>query len=173
MEACGDETLYLRTVRPGDAADVARWKEDPLLRRMALGRTYRASEQGERDEIERALGSDREVYLLIVLREGDRSIGYVRINWIDGDSRLAWLRFALGERRGEGHAQRALRCLLEHLFARGLHRVDAEVYEFNETSLALLDRLGFRREGLKRRACHDGDDWRDVVAFGLLRDDLG
>jgi RimJ/RimL family protein N-acetyltransferase len=172
MESCGDEILYLRTVRPGDAADVARWKDDPLLRRMALGRTHQASEQGERDEIERALGSDRELYLVIVLREGDHAIGYVRINWIDGDSSLAWLRFALGERRGEGHAKRALRCLLEHLFARGLHRVDAEVYEFNEASLALLDRLGFRREGRKRRACHDGENWRDVVVFGLLRDDL-
>jgi RimJ/RimL family protein N-acetyltransferase len=172
VEFCGEDSLYLRVVQPADAARIKRWKEDPLLRRMALGRAHETSDAKEREEIERALGSDRELYLVVVLREGDHPIGYIRINWIDGDASLAWLRFALGERRGEGHAKRALRCLIAHLFTRGLHRVDAEVYQFNETSLALLERLGFRREGVKRRACRDGEAWRDVVVLGLLRDDF-
>ena len=77
---------------------------------------------------------------MIVLRE-PQPIGYIRINWMGEPGLAGWLRFGLGERRGEGHMSTALRCLLTHLFANGLHRMDAEVYEYNVASLRLLERL--------------------------------
>jgi hypothetical protein len=52
---------------------------------------------------------------------------------------------------GEGYVMRRIRCLL------GLHRVEAEVYEFNLASLKLLSRLGFQQEGSKRQAHFTGD----------------
>lgn len=170
---CGDHSLYLRAATPGDAAALVRWKSDPVVRRMALGKGYEATIEGEADEVRRAVEAEREDYLIIVLRDGERPIGYVRLNWMDAGRKEAWLRFALGERRREGHGRAALRCLLDHLFAAGLHRVDAETYDYNEASRRVLRSLGFVEEGRRRQAQWDGESWRDVLVLGLLEGEFG
>jgi RimJ/RimL family protein N-acetyltransferase len=165
------ETLYLRPAIPDDAPVVAEFKRDPLVRRMALGRSHETSEADEREDLARMADDEDQAYLLVVLREDDRPIGYVRINWME-KPRFAWLRFVLGAERGKGHMRAALTALLNHLFDEGLHRVDAEAYAFNERSIRLMEGLGFRREGLKREALYDGEGYSDIVAFGLLRPDF-
>lgn len=73
-------------------------------------------------------------------------------------------------RQGRGVATRAARLLLGHGFGCGVHRVTARVDPRNAPSLALIERLGFRREG-HEIACYwdpiDGD-WTDEVLFALL-----
>ena len=67
-----------------------------------------------------------------------------------------------------------LRALLGHLFSEGVHRVDAEAYEFNEASLGLMEGLGFVREGLKRQAHFDDEGYvetRDEDLDGDGRND--
>jgi RimJ/RimL family protein N-acetyltransferase len=87
---------------------------------------------------------------------------------MDSAHRNAWLRFALGCARGRGYAREALRCVIEHLRHDRAHRVEAEVYAFNERSAALLNGLGFSVEGRKRDAHFDGKRYADVVVMGLL-----
>jgi ribosomal-protein-alanine N-acetyltransferase len=88
---------------------------------------------------------------------------------MDYHKRFAWLRFGLGEERGKGYAHEALSLLAHKLFSSNCHRIEAEVYDFNARSLALLERLGFKREGVKREAHHDSDGYHDVIVLGLLR----
>ena len=168
---CEGKAVRLRRVRPEDAGLVAAWKQDPVVRDMALGRSSKATPDNQRDDIERAVRSESELYGVIEVRETNRPVGYIRVNWMDEDKETAWLRFALGEERGRGRAKDALGAFLDHLFEEGLHRVDAEAYEFNEVSLGLLRKLGFVDEGRKREAHHTGERWVDVVALGLLRRD--
>ena len=54
----------------------------------------------------------------------------------------------------------------------GLHRVQANVRPENTRSLALLDRLGFEREGLAREYLFIDGAWRDHVLHELQVDDL-
>ncbi len=92
---------------------------------------------------------------------------------MDNARECAWLRFALGEKRGQGYAKDALRSFLDFLFTEGTHRVEAEVYEFNTVSLGLLESLGFKKEGLKRKAHFDDARYVDVWVLGLLDEDWG
>lgn len=74
--------------------------------------------------------------------------------------------------QGKGYASEAVRGLLEHLFVeRELHRVSAEADARNTASVRLLERVGFRREGLRRSNTWFKGEWTDDVIFGLLRDD--
>ena len=61
--------------------------------------------------------------------------------------------------------------MIDQLFDEGQRRVFADTDPENVSSLALLERLGFRREGLLRGewATHLGV--RDSVILGLLRDE--
>ncbi len=75
--------------------------------------------------------------------------------------------------RGRGLAERAVRLLARYLIEdRGYHRVQLEVYGFNERALALFERAGFVREGAKRKAYWRHGAWHDGVLFGLTEEDL-
>jgi RimJ/RimL family protein N-acetyltransferase len=139
---------------------------------MALDPDSDVSPAKEAEDIGHALESGSQTYLIVVVRRTDRPVGYVRINWMDPSRRMGWLRFALGEQRGQGYAKDALRHLLRRLIAQGAHRMDAETYEYNEASIGILGSLGFKREGVKRQAHFDGERYRDVIAFGLLAEDF-
>ena len=55
----------------------------------------------------------------------------------------------------------------------GYHRLELEVYAFNERAIAHTERVGFVREGVKRRAYMRDGEWVDSVMYALLREDLG
>jgi RimJ/RimL family protein N-acetyltransferase len=74
-----------------------------------------------------------------------------------------------GRRLGDEAARLVQRHLLLEL---GLHRLQLEVYGFNERALAHAERVGFVREGVRRRAYRRHGGWVDGVLFGLLREDL-
>jgi len=128
---CKGDNVYLRPVCMEDVPLIVKWKGDPLIRRMVLGSEVQITLENQKKDVKEAIRSDKELYLIIVIKKTDQAIGYVRINWLDETERFAWLRFALGEERGKGYAKDALRAFLAYLFAGGMHRVEAEVYEFN------------------------------------------
>ena len=75
--------------------------------------------------------------------------------------------------RGRGVADDGTRRLQRHLLVeRGFHRLELEVYAFNERALAHAERVGYVREGVKRQAYWRHDRWNDAVLFSLLREDL-
>jgi len=53
----------------------------------------------------------------------------------------------------------------------GLHRLQAFVHPDNEPSLKLIEKLGFRREGLLRDNLRVSDEWRDDLLYALLSTD--
>jgi len=65
-----------------------------------------------------------------------------------------------------------LRLLLSELFEAGLHRIEAETFEFNHASQRVLTRLGFQREGTKRLAHWNGTEWVNILVWGRLKDDF-
>ena len=76
--------------------------------------------------------------------------------------------------RGRRLADEAARLFVRHLFDElGFHRLELEIYGFNERAVAHAERIGFVREGVRRRAYDRHGDWVDGVMFGLLPEDLG
>jgi RimJ/RimL family protein N-acetyltransferase len=77
------------------------------------------------------------------------------------------------EFRGRGIGDEAARAFQRHLFEDlGFHRLELEIYGFNERALRHAERCGFVREGVKRRAYWRHGDWVDGVLYGLLPEDL-
>lgn len=74
--------------------------------------------------------------------------------------------------RGRGLADAAARLLVRHLIHDlDYHRLELEVYGFNERALSHAERI-YVREGVKRRAYLRHGEWVDGVLFGLTREDL-
>ncbi len=75
--------------------------------------------------------------------------------------------------RGARVADTAARLFQRHLFDDlDFHRVQMEIYGFNERAMGHAERSGFTREGVRRKAYWRNDEWVDGVLFGLVVEDL-
>jgi ribosomal-protein-alanine N-acetyltransferase len=73
---------------------------------------------------------------------------------------------------GRGYMTEGLALALDFAFRdAGLHRVEANVQPGNCRSLALVERVGFVREGYSRRYVKIGARWRDHVRLAMLAED--
>ncbi len=75
--------------------------------------------------------------------------------------------------RGRRLADDAARLFQRHLIhERGFHRIELEIYGFNERAQRHAERSGFVREGVKRQAYRRGDGWVDGVLYAVVAEDL-
>jgi len=107
----------------------------------------------------------------IVRADEDRVLGTCTLAEIDLHHQRAAIGFALGRASwGQGFAREAVQALVDFAFLElDLHRLAADADPRNHRSLALLESLGFVREGHQRESYFVSDEWQDAVLFGLLR----
>ena len=75
--------------------------------------------------------------------------------------------------RGRRIADEAARLFQRHLIRDlGYHRLQLEIYGFNERAIRHAERAGFVREGTRRKAYDRHGEWVDGVLFGLIAEDL-
>lgn len=80
--------------------------------------------------------------------------------------------YALAPLAGAGYMTEGFALALDFVFRRlKLHRVEANVQPANGPSIALVERIGFAREGYSRRYVKIGGRWRDHVRFAMLAED--
>jgi len=103
--------------------------------------------------------------------DDDRAIGFVAAGIKrQGDvTELGYL-FAR-EAHGQGYAREAVSALIDQLFREGQRRLFADTDPDNIASIALLERLGFQREGRLRAEWYTHIGIRDSLIFGLLADE--
>ncbi|GAA3110992.1 GNAT family protein [Pseudonocardia yunnanensis] len=74
---------------------------------------------------------------------------------------------------GRGVTTAAVALVVDHCFGRvGLHRLEATVRPENLASIRVLEKLGFRKEGLFRRYLDVDSAWRDHYCYALTVEDL-
>ena len=74
---------------------------------------------------------------------------------------------------GRGVTPTAVALVSDHCFqGLGLHRVEICIRPENAASLRIVEKLGFRYEGLRRRYIHIDGGWRDHFAFALTVEDV-
>ncbi len=116
----------------------------------------------------------RNVGLLIVRNEDDAIAGVVNFSEIvRGAFQSAYVGYyAFAPLAGAGYMTEGFVLALDFAFHDlDLHRVEANVQPANTRSLALVERLGFVREGYSRRYVKIAGRWRDHVRFGMLAEE--
>jgi RimJ/RimL family protein N-acetyltransferase len=112
--------------------------------------------------------------LFVVEVDGERA-GTMQFELVNRRSSIASLGgLAVHPRfRGRRVGDDAARLFQRHLlFELGIHRLQLEVYGFNERAIAHAERVGFVREGVRRKAYRRHGDWVDGILFGLVREDV-
>jgi ribosomal-protein-alanine N-acetyltransferase len=105
-----------------------------------------------------------------------RLVGSIGLSQIArGVFQNAMLGYAIdGECQGRGLMREALQAVIAFTFSPAihLHRIQANVRPENTRSIALLERLGFAREGLAREYLFIDGAWRDHVMYAVRNDEF-
>jgi ribosomal-protein-alanine N-acetyltransferase len=169
------------TIRPVRVRD-ARSLERELLDNRSWLRKWEATNPvgpmnfDVRGSIRNLLSHSREGFGLPFLIEYDGELaGQLNVSSIAyGSLSSATIGYWVSERfAGKGVTPTAVALATDHcFFTVGLHRMEICIRPENEPSLRVVEKLGFRYEGLRRRYIHINGDWRDHFCFALTVEDV-
>ncbi len=173
------EGLYLRPAEMRDFEQWARlrdrsrtfltpwepiWPSDDLTRAAFRRRIRAQAEELENDE----------AYPFLIFRDDDALLGGLTVGQVRrGVSQTATLGYWMGEPfAGRGYMSRAVRAAANFTFGTlRLHRLEAACLAHNASSIRVLERVGFVREGFARSYLRINGRWQDHVLFALLETD--
>ncbi len=169
------ENVLLRPIGRSDFVLLTKWLNDPeVIETLAVDMPV--TEIAFEKDLEE-IGTVRtttEIWFMIETLAGGRTIGSTRFKKIDHKNRNAEFSIVIGETEywGRGLGTEAVRLLVNYGFEQlNLHRVSSEVFAFNERSLKMHRKLGFREEGRQREAWFKNGRFHDWVLFAILRDE--
>lgn len=162
-----------RMIRPDDDVDllaifgnhqVMRYWSRPALENLQAARDLVR-------EVLEGFGSRSLFQWGLVRPEDDRVVGTGTLCNLDVQNRRAEIGYALARPEwGRGVMSRVLPVLLRFGFEMlDLHRIEADVDPRNATSIRLLERLGFKKEGYRRESYILNGEIQDAVEYGLLK----
>ena len=163
--------VRLRGPTAGDTDDLFALFSDP-----AVMRYWSRAPMRERGEAEGLIGEmleafdKRELINWAIAGHDDRVIGTCTLFRFDPRHRRAEVGYALrSDHWGRGLASEAVSLAIDWaLRTLDLHRVEADIDPRNDASRRVLERLGFRSEGVLRERFFVGDSATDSELFGVL-----
>jgi ribosomal-protein-alanine N-acetyltransferase len=141
------------------------WADDHLTAPAFRGRVAWAR---------RAIAGDRAVPLLLFRRADDALVGAITLDNVRrGPAQAGTIGYWIGEAHArQGYMTEAVQAVIRHAFlTMDLSRIEAACLPENRASRALLERSGFKYEGVAQAYLQINGRWRTHVLYALLRGD--
>jgi RimJ/RimL family protein N-acetyltransferase len=160
------KNVNLRIMEKEDLPLYVKWLNDP-----AFFGEYNPLEQTTKAEMEKSYDtapSERKRFF--IEKKDGAKIGLVGVFPV-GD--LWEIGFSLiPSERGKGYGTEAVTIFVDYLFlSRDLVRVQASTDLRNTTSQKVLEKVGFKKEGIIRKAMFIHGEWRDLLLYSILREE--
>jgi ribosomal-protein-alanine N-acetyltransferase len=160
------KNVNLRVMEKEDLPLYVKWVNDPTF----FGE-YNPLEQTTKGEMEKSYetASPERKRFFVEKKDGTK-IGVIGVFPV-GD--LWEIGFTLiPSERGKGYGTEAVTMMVDYLFlSRNLVRIQATTDLRNTASQSLLEKIGFKREGVVRKAMFIHGEWRDLLLFSILREE--
>lgn len=166
------EYTGLRAIERDDLAQLLEWRNRPEYRRYF--REYRELGMENQNAWYSELSNSRTKSIMFAIVElvNNRLLGacgLCYVNWIDRNADFSIYIGADNLYIDEKFAPDAAQTMLKYGIAElGLHRLWAEIYEFDEPKKRLFDVLGFTLEGCHRQTHWSEGKWHNSLFYSLL-----
>ena len=173
MELRGKKVI-LRAIEEEDLEMLRELANDPDYEKMIVGWSFPISKREQREwfgTIQNGLSRLR----YMIETEADGAVGMIGlqdIDWKNGSASGLGMRIAKKEIRTKGLATDAWMTLMKYAFDElRLNRVNGSALAFNKASLRVCEKVGFKVEGIQRKAIFKNGEYVDLVFMGCLRSD--
>ncbi len=167
--------VYLRAFEIDDHVLLNKWRQDKEISHNFSGIPLFSSLENEKQWVESRIFDKQSVSCAICLKETDEFIGAIFLNEIDYHNRSGHIPVFIGEKGywGKGYATDARILMLHYaFFERGLERIWARVLEDNIPALKMLEKSGFKREGVLRKSKFKNGEFVNEIYLGILKNDF-
>ncbi len=172
FEPLTTQRLFIRPIHKQDREDFFSYRSHPDVTRF---QSFRPTQIEDIDAfIEQMESATPDIpgqwyQAAICLKENGRMIGDTGMHFTDAHQ--TEIGYTLSpEYQGKGYAAEAVFAILDYLFGTLCkHRVFASVDPENERSIALLERLGFRKEAHFHESIREGKRWADDCIYAMLK----
>ncbi len=146
--------VQLRALDLDDLSETRRWRNDPAVATLSLGRPFPITAANERawfDGVGVGATPNRADW---AIDAGEGIVGVVQLIGIDWVNQTTWFGLFVGpEHQGQGYGRQATQLAASHAFERfNLRQMRLEVRADNAAALAIYRSLGFVDEGKKTGA---------------------
>jgi len=165
--------VVLRPLKKSDIGFFLKWYNDPEVIQyltMYLPMTELSEEKWINESMER----QRAIFVIeAILKNGHlKPIGSCGIHSVREKDRVGTFGIAIGEKKfwSDGYGTDAARTIIDYGFRfLNLHKIESGAMAFNERSVRMHLRVGFKKEGRRRQSWHRDGRYVDEFLFGLLR----
>ncbi|WP_218058344.1 UDP-4-amino-4,6-dideoxy-N-acetyl-beta-L-altrosamine N-acetyltransferase [Legionella jamestowniensis] len=156
----------VRLMTEDDLLQVLGWRNHPEIRRF-MYTTHEITMKEHINWFERESKNKNKV--LLIFESNQTPSGFVSFNILQSKSTAEW-GFYIAPEAPKGTGLLLGCSAIDYLFYElNLHKLMGHVLESNKKSLNFHEKLGFMQEGIFREHYFDGSIYRDVIYFGLLR----
>lgn len=135
------------------------------------GTTSKITKEGIVSFVHKIINEEERCHFLIWNKEG-KLLGEISLMDIDDENNSCIFRIAIfksqyfGQGIGYKATKEAIRFAFEEL---KLHRVELEVFDYNNRAKAMYKKVGFREEGRRRDGIFINGQYHDVIIMSMLK----
>lgn len=109
----------------------------------------------------------------IYLKDNQELVGDLSLHFLPPDSQQTEIGFTIApDHQRNGYATEAVEAAIDYLFTTlDVHRVTASVDPKNTASIALVERIGMRKEGHFRQSVPIDGRWEDDFIYAVLNNE--
>ena len=161
------KNVNLRLEEKEDMKLVSEWLNNP-----DYWGEYLPLKQQSRTEVEKEYDSQPQdsKWFIVEKKDGSKigSIGYFLAT-----GNLVEIGYSLiPNERGKGYCTEAAKILVDYLFlSKSIVRVQSHTDVRNLPSQKVLEKTGFKKEGIVRKSLFARGEWRDMILYSILREE--
>jgi RimJ/RimL family protein N-acetyltransferase len=169
------EYVGLRAIERTDLKQLLDWRNNPDFRRFF--REYRELSLANQNQWYDSLVLNDPQTMMFAIEDLQSSqligaSGFVHINWINRNADLSIYIGLDDSYIDDRFAPDAAQVMIKYGFDElGLHRIWAEIYDFDLKKKSLFENLGFRLDGRHRETYWSNGRWHDSLFYSLLLSD--
>ena len=150
------------------------WLNDSEVCKYNNHHRFAMSEDSLQKYIESIQNSKSTMVFAVIHKEKQEHIGNVSLSSIDYINGNAELAAIIGEKEywGQGYTTMAFELLIEQAFKElRLERLYYGTSSDNKGPQRFAEKLGFQCEGVRRKAIYKNGEYKDIIEFGLLKEE--
>ena len=127
-----------------------------------------------REDVEKMLNNPHELKPFIVEKKDGSKVGFIAHFYVlhPAGRQLEVGYSLIPSERGKGYCTEALKIMVDYLFlSKDTNRIQAQTDPRNLASQQVLQKAGFKKEGVLRKTIFSRGDWRDAHIFSILKEE--
>lgn len=169
----GDKVV-LRAVEESDNAMLLSLINDPDTEMMLGGSSWPVSEAEQLKWFEHQERSKDVLRCIVALQEDEKAIGTIILSDIDQKNATGHIHIKMSKDggRGKGYGTDAVNTMVRYAFEElRLNCIYANILFYNEASIKLFERCGFKRDGVLRQRVFKKGKFIDMLAYSKIISD--